>query len=172
MTNPATIADKLLEDDDVDPKEYAMQHVKVLPPILNTEDCELLTDRWGDAYGPSSAKTDRINRLARTYQYCFNTGYEDCFLVRRNGKLGILFEVEFVTPDSDPDMEDMWHGNVPADIGKALQLLASALQHKHPEAEWYVSFGSHIFNGRYAIRAFCEHPEDPKGIMRDMHQIL
>lgn len=75
---------------------------------------------------------------------------DDSFIVRKDGKFGVLFEHEYVSCDSDDD------SNLPSYEQRVAQLRrqAAELAVAFPEVEFAVPEAGQVFNGRPAIWAF------------------
>lgn len=104
--------------------------------IKQTEDCRILTDRWGEILDLDQPAT----YAQRSLVACLlpSTWDEITFVAERNNIPGILFEVEL---DEGASAE--------AEVPAAEEIAAA-----FPEAEVWITEGPHIFEGRAAMRAF------------------
>lgn len=113
-----------------------------------------LTDRWGDlnfhnaANKPLDALEEDRNFLEHLRAQMWE---EETFIVRKDGKYGILFEVEFCSRESEEpeaDMDADWykalkpHAQVVAQLLKGMAEIAPqypGVQFAVPEEQWIVS---------------------------------
>ncbi len=119
-----------------------------------------LTDRWGDFnyYARAEKPLDELESnpelLARLREQMWD---EICFVVRKDGKFGVLFEVEYVSVESEGDHAKDYpdplkpHAEMINIInGAAMEKLV----HKFPGVEFAIPHEGEICNARPALWAF------------------
>lgn len=130
------------------------------PDILEREDCRFLTSRWGEELdltegtpgGPiTDAERDIIARLTD-----YLPGDEISFIAVRDGKPGILFEVEY-DDGCGPSERD--------------ELARAKAQTENWHAQYYFSQQDDNYFGRAVIRAFVSEETlrkatEPEAILR------
>jgi hypothetical protein len=165
--NAKTLVNRLLEadPDEVPAKSEVMRLPGWRDKIKRTEEFKYLSDRWGEdleagvelpaIHSRPKKEVAAIQRL----QQCLG-GWENNFIVQRiaDGQYGILFEEEFLNPEGSDDeqaIRDAWEGPVTTEeIERDLWHRMSALETRFPQAEFSITVGPHVFNGRYAVQAF------------------
>lgn len=107
--------------------------------ITTEEHLTFLTDRWGDwndSRKPDGNETEHRAAIERLLPAMFD---EFTFIGRKDGEYGIIFESEW-----DDGIEALQRDHEGAD----------QVQARHPDVDVHFTHGSHIFNGRWAARAF------------------
>lgn len=115
--------------------------------ILRQDDANLVTDRWGNAIDDEDAPQALLDAMWD----------EVSFVARRDGRLGLLIEVELIHPGGEDPEADVLaaYGTLdPAVVDARLLADAERLALRFPSAEFYVLCGPEVCMGRAALRAF------------------
>lgn len=120
-----------------------------------------LTDRWGDinnhneANKPLELLVGTPGLLDRLREQMWD---EICFVVRRDGQFGILFEVEYVSHESDSADHDSEFTEELKPICEMMKIIADAsmekLVSKFPGVEFAIPDEGEIVKGRPALWAW------------------
>jgi len=172
MSNAKKLVDRLIEadPDEVSAKSEFMRLPGWRERIIRAEDYEFLSDRWGTELEDDKVATGGIppeeKAAIERLQTCLGD-YENNFIVQRKSdkKYGILFETEFINPDSEEYRKDSENTGVAPmqtsdEVARDLLHVISKLEPRFPQAEFSVSVGEHVFNNRFVIRAFV-----PEGVI-------
>ena len=157
------------------PKDVPDPEVKV-HPLGKPEEWEIwnisqnLTDRWGDindynaSNKPLELLTDDKNLLERLRAQMWD---ELTFIVRKDGKFGILFEAEYCSLESEEHAKDNdpgWYATLKphAEVVKALLEGMTPLAARFPGVQFAVPDESQVIEDRPAAWAFV-----PDGLLTD-----
>jgi len=129
-----------------------------------------LTDRWGDLnYHNAGNKPLRPLEEDSTLLERLRTQMWDemTFIVRKDGKFGILFEAEFCSLESEEHAKDHdpnWYAtlNPHAEVVKALLEKMSRLAERFPDVQFAVPDKAQVVNDRPAAWAFV-----PDGLLTE-----
>lgn len=122
--------------------------------------CQNLTDRWGDfnyyarAEKPLEELESNPELLARLREQMWD---EICFVVRKDGKFGILFEVEYVSIESEGDRAKDYPDPLKPHA-EMIKIINDAAMEKlvphFPGVEFSIPHEDEICDGRPALWAF------------------
>ncbi|MCC2108013.1 MAG: hypothetical protein KDJ40_10795 [Hyphomicrobiales bacterium] len=124
--------------------------------MLRHEDCEFLTDRYGEIHGEIDASARAI--VDQLVDSMFD---EMTFVVRRGGQPGLLAEVELTTPPEDDHEEVLASWGRPMtedDVRTAAVEKAVALADQFPNAVAYACQHPGNFFNRVCVRVFIPMP--------------
>lgn len=118
-----------------------------------------LTDRWGsinpiDAeHKPLVSLLNTPGLLARLRAQMID---EFTFVVRKDGRFGVLLEVEYPSRESEKDPSEANWESYPshAELLHTLVAAVKRLQREFPMAEWAIPNEREVFQGRLAIWGF------------------
>lgn len=116
-----------------------------------------LTDRWGDINDCETENKsldlliEDSNLLGRLRKQMWN---ELTFIVRKDGKFGILFQVEFCSQESEEGENSVGELNPQHEVVKSLRDAMRPLVKRFPSVEFAVFDEPEIFNERPAAWAF------------------
>ncbi len=120
-----------------------------------------LTDRWGDINDAEAEKKplDELRNTPGLLDRLVNQmESEFTFVVRKDGRFGILFEEEYCTKESERDngvKEEEWRHYKPhAELLQILVKVVKGLQVRFPTGEWAIPHEDEVWNGRLAIWGF------------------
>ena len=140
------------EPDDMSAKSEFMRLSHWRDQIVHQEQYVCVTDRWGDPLEAPAwvdlPETD-FDRLV----HCMGNR-ENSFIAGRlaDRMIGILFEEEFLSPESNGEEVDK---TIPVeDVERDILYKAYSLERRFPQATVSVTVGAHVFDGRYALRVF------------------
>lgn len=125
---------------------------------------ENLTDRWGDLnYHNQQSKPgllllkldEALSHPAQLLESLRNLMWaEDTFIVRKDNKFGVLYEVEYLSQESDYIDGCAVPLKPYSEMKKSLLAKLLPLQQQYPDAEFCVPDANSIYNGRPAVWAF------------------
>lgn len=118
-----------------------------------------LTDRWGDLNSnyesdPAYAKLEKNTVLLEELQK--QMWDEITFIAHKDGRFGILFEVEYCSKESEEDDGEEWYANLKpqAEVVKILMDGMKLLAEKFPGVQFAVPDEAVIVQNRPAAWAF------------------
>jgi hypothetical protein len=165
--NAKALVNRLLEvgPDELPAKAEVMRLPGWRDKIKRAEEFKYLSDRWGqdlesgEGVPKIPGASRKVKNIIQRLQRCIG-GWENNFIVQRimDGQYGVLFEEKFLNPEGSDDeqaIRDAWEGPVTTEeIERDLWHRMSALETRFPQAEFSITVGPHVFNGRYAVQAF------------------
>lgn len=121
-----------------------------------------LTDRWGEIndVDRENKPLDLLEGNPDFLEHLVSQMWDEItFISRKDGKFGVLFEVEFCSKKSEAHEKDhapQWYAtlNDHADVIKAIQEGLKKLAVEFPAVDFAVPDEAEIFNGRPAAWAF------------------
>lgn len=152
--NAKEIVSYLIEEgpDEFDPKDQLLSIPDWKSEVVKRERFSFLTDRWGDTRDVAEyEKLPEAVRLRVDYLIgCMGQNENSFVAIDSEGEglgLGVLFEEEYeLCTSTTQENEDRFI--------KELLYFAHLVQREFPQAAVSVNNGAHIFEDRFAIRAF------------------
>ena len=168
--NANELVRRLIEDgpDDIVPKDELLRLSDWRERVVRHEEYEFLSDRWGEELESGSAAAHSAYQAAapeervviERLQMCLGE-YENNFIVQRIADkcYGVLFEDEFTSPESEETAQDaaitgISYPYTADEVLRDLWHVMSKLEQRFPQAQFSISVGKHVVNGRFVLRAF------------------
>lgn len=124
-----------------------------------------LTDRWGELNTSSLGKSPSALSLLENDEELLQRlsaamVEESSFVVRKDGRFGVLIELEFASAESECDDSEEWSWETTEEARKdlALRIFSSSIQEDFPKVEFCIPSEDHIINDRPAVWAFIPEP--------------
>jgi hypothetical protein len=130
------------------------------PEVFNTwRISQNLTDRWGEINDSDAANKPLAELLGTPglLDRLRDQMVDECtFIVRKDGRFGILFEIEYASQESETEagVRDVSNYLLHADLLRTLIDDVKNLRKNFPAVDWVVPDEDQIYNNRLAIWGF------------------